>query len=270
MMVGRPVELVVAKQAAEPKQTVLEVRDLEVLDDRNHQAVKHVSFDVRAGEIVGIAGVQGNGQSELVAALTGLRSVMGGSVKVNGKDLTHATPRAIHEAGVAHIPEDRQRSGLVLGFTITENMVLDSYHAAPYSKGLSMDWDVTRSEASRLVEQYDIRTPTTEAPASTLSGGNQQKVIVAREFSSNVDLVIASQPTRGVDVGSIEYIHEQIVAQRDQGSAILIVSTELDEVMALSDRILVMFRGQIIAERTPEETTNTELGLFMAGVTESV
>ena len=265
MMVGRPVELVVSKAEATPDEAVLEVKDLVVLDDRNHPVVDEVSFTVRSGEIVGIAGVQGNGQTELVESLTGLREVLSGSVQLLGEDITDFTPRRIHDHSVAHVPEDRQRSGLVLPFTITENMVLDSYYLEPYSRGVRMDWGVTEEAATRLVEEYDVRTPSIHVEVGDLSGGNQQKVIVAREFSRDVKLVIAAQPTRGVDVGSIEYIHERIVKERDEGAAILVVSTELDEVMALSDRILVMFRGKVIAERRPDETSTTELGLFMGG-----
>jgi len=265
MMVGRPVDLVVSKPEATPGEVVLEVGDLVVLDDRNHAAVDGVSFTVRSGEIVGIAGVQGNGQTELVESLTGLRTVLSGSVVLLGENVTDATPRQMHNHSVAHVPEDRQRSGLVLPFTVAENMVLDSYYLEPYSRGLRMDWEAVKGAAAGLVEEYDVRTPSIEVQVADLSGGNQQKVIVAREFSRDVKLVIASQPTRGLDVGSIEYIHERIVEERDEGAAILIISTELDEVMALSDRILVMYRGKIIAERQPEGTSTTELGLFMAG-----
>lgn len=269
MMVGRPVELVVAKEPAKPGAPVLEVEDLVVLDDRNHLNVDGVSFTVRSGEIVGIAGVQGNGQTELVEALTGLRSALSGVVRLAGEDVTADTPREIHRKKVAHVPEDRQRSGLVMTFTVAENLVLDSYYDEPFSKGIVMNWDVAKVNARKLVEEYDVRTPSIEVEARNLSGGNQQKVIVAREFSREVQFTVASQPTRGLDVGSIEYIHEQIVKERDAGGAILIVSTELDEVMALSDRILVMYRGKIVAERRPDETNTTQLGLFMAGVTQT-
>ena len=267
LMVGRPVELKVTKGDAAPTDVVLQVRDLDVLNVHHRLAVDGVSFDVKRGEIVGIAGVQGNGQTELVEALTGLRESVGGVVSVNGKDLTNASPRAVHNASVAHVPEDRQRSGLVMSFSLTENFVLDSYYDEPFSHGIKMDWDRSRDEAVRLIREFDVRTPSSEIPASNLSGGNQQKVIVAREFSRDVALVIASQPTRGVDVGSIEFIHERIIEERDQGAAVLIVSSELDEVMALSDRILVMFDGKVVAEKRPEDTTNAELGLYMAGAT---
>ena len=268
MMVGRPVELVVGKAAAQPGRPVLEVTDMLVIDERGHPAVDGVSFDVRAGEIVGIAGVQGNGQTELVEALTGLRPILAGTVRLQGQDVTGDEPRDLHRAAVAHVPEDRQRSGLVLAFSITENMILNTYYDRPFSKGIVMDWGAAEESARELVAQYDVRTPSIALAVADLSGGNQQKVIVAREFSRDVKLVIASQPTRGLDVGSIEYIHERIIEVRDAGAAILIVSTELDEVMALSDRILVVYRGKIVAETTPEDTSNAQLGLFMAGVTE--
>ena len=265
MMVGRPVELVVAKGKADAQHPVLTVTDLVVLDERDQPTVNGVSFEVKSGEIVGIAGVQGNGQTELVEAVTGLRPALSGVVEIAGNDVTHADPRTVHNLSVAHVPEDRQRSGLVLKFTVAENMVLNTYHAEPYSAGLSMDWDESRRVAEKLVEQYDVRTPSIDVQMSNLSGGNQQKVIVAREFGRDVKLVVASQPTRGLDVGSIEYIHERIVEERDQGAAILIVSTELDEVMALSDRILVMYSGRVVAELDPKAVSAADIGLYMAG-----
>ncbi len=265
MMVGRPVELEVSKAEATPAEPVLEIKDLVVLDDRNYPAVDGISLIVRSGEIVGVAGVQGNGQTELVQAVAGLRPPLSGSVKLLGDDISGDTPRQIHRASVAHVPEDRQRSGLVLGLTVAENLVLNSYYRPPFSRFKIMNWGSVAESARGLVKQYDVRTPSVDIPVSSLSGGNQQKVIVAREFSKDVRLVIAAQPTRGLDVGSIEYIHDRIVHQRDQGAAVLIVSTELDEIMALSDRILVMYRGKIVAEKRPDETTNSELGLFMAG-----
>ena len=267
MMVGRAVDLGVDKAPAQPGEPVLTVEDLVVADDRGHPAVDGVSFTVKGGEIVGIAGVQGNGQTELVQALTGLRDPISGKVTVSGEDMTVASPRAMHRASVAHIPEDRQRSGLVLDFDVTENIVLDSYYARPFSNGIRMDWPAARRSAQQLVEEYDVRTPSVDTVASSLSGGNQQKLIVAREFSRDLDLIIASQPTRGIDVGSIEYIHRRIVQERDEGVAVLIVSSELDEILALSDRILVMYRGRIVAETAPAETTMSELGLYMAGET---
>lgn len=265
LMVGRPVDLVVDKSPAKPGEVVLAVTDLVVLDERQHTAVDHVSFEVRSGEIVGVAGVQGNGQTELVEALTGLEPPLAGHVELNGVDITLASPRALHKSSVAHIPEDRQRSGLVLDFDVAENIVLDSYYARPYSRGLRMDWDYAHEHADELIEQYDIRTPSSRVKASNLSGGNQQKLIVAREFARDTKLIIASQPTRGIDVGSIEYIHTRIVEERDDGAAVLIVSSELDEILALADRILVMYRGKVVAEVPGDEATASQLGLYMAG-----
>ena len=264
LMVGRPVDLVVDKSVASPGDVVLSVDNLTVLDDRDHLAVKGLSLEVRAGEIVGIAGVQGNGQTELIESITGLRPSVGGTVSLDGADVTTKSPRAIHKLAVAHVPEDRQKSGLVLPFTVTENIVLDSYYEEPISRGIIMDWDAAEQRALRLVDEYDVRTPSVDVAVSTLSGGNQQKVIVAREFDRDVRLVIASQPTRGIDVGSIEYIHGRIVEERDEGSAVLIVSSELDEIKALADRILVMYAGEVVAEFDPSVTT-TEIGLAMLG-----
>ena len=265
MMVGRPVDLLVAKDVASPKEVVLRVDDVFVTDTRDQVTVKGLSLEVKAGEIVGIAGIQGNGQTELVEMLTGMRPAASGAVYLNGEDVTDEGPRGIHSRGVAHIPEDRQRRGLVMNFTITENIVLNTYYDPPYSKGVVMDWDAAAAATSKLVEQFDVRTPSISIPANSLSGGNQQKVIVAREFSRDVKLIIAAQPTRGLDVGSIEYIHGRIVRARDAGVAILIVSTELDEVMALSDRLLVMFDGKIVADLDPTQVSATDVGLYMAG-----
>lgn len=265
LMVGRPVDLVVDKSPAEPGDVVLEVKDLVVRDERQHTAVDDVSFEVRAGEIVGIAGVQGNGQTELVEALTGLTQPLAGRVHLLGRDVTLASPRRLHQSSVAHVPEDRQRSGLVLDFDVAENLVLDSYYSEPYSHGIRMDWEYAHDHADELIEQYDIRTPSSRVSAGNLSGGNQQKLIVAREFSRDTKMIIASQPTRGLDVGSIEYIHRRIVEERDEGAAVLIVSSELDEILALADRILVMYRGKIVAEVAGDEATASQLGLYMAG-----
>jgi general nucleoside transport system ATP-binding protein len=267
MMVGRPVDLLVHKEDADAGEVVLEVDALFVVDDRDHPTVQGASFTVRAGEIVGIAGVQGNGQTELVEALSGMRQPVTGTIRLDGVDVTPYGPRATHRLGVAHVPEDRLRRGLVLGFTVAENMILNSYYRAPYSRGIAMGWDEVFARSRQLVEQYDVRTPGVRVPVSNLSGGNQQKVIVAREFSEEVRLILAAQPTRGLDVGSIEYIHERIVEQRDAGAAVLIVSTELDEVMALSDRVLVMFSGRIVAEVDPRTTSTSDVGLYMAGAT---
>lgn len=267
LMVGRPVDLVVDKESAQPGDVVLSVENLVVRDERQHTAVDHVSFEVRSGEIVGVAGVQGNGQTELVEALTGLTTPLSGHVVLAGEEITLATPRQLHKSSVAHVPEDRQRSGLILDFDLAENFVLDSYYAEPYSRGLRMDWGYAHQHAEELIEQYDIRTPSSRVNAGNLSGGNQQKLIVAREFARDTKLIIASQPTRGIDVGSIEYIHSRIVEERDDGAAVLIVSSELDEILALADRILVMYRGKIVAEVAGDEATASQLGLYMAGST---
>ena len=269
MMVGRPVELVVVKSDATPEEPVLTIHDLTVLDDRDHKAVDGVSLTVRAGEIVGIAGVQGNGQTELVESIVGLRTSQAGSVTIGDQDVTKADPREIHRLEVAHVPEDRQGSGLVLNFTVAENMVLDSYYSPPYSRGVQMNWNAAHKASERMVEEYDVRTPSVDVPVSALSGGNQQKVIVAREFDRDVRLVVASQPTRGVDVGSIENIHARIVEERDRGAAVLIVSSELDEVMAISDRILVMYKGKIAGEFDRKDADTIQIGLAMLGSGES-
>ena len=265
MMVGRPVQLTVDKNSAKAGDVVLKVTDLTVLDADGRTHVENVSFEVHAGEIVGIAGVQGNGQTELVEALTGLRKAASGVIALDGKDLTHSDPRERHQMGMAHIPEDRQRQGLVGGLSVAENLVLTRYHDDQFSHGVLVDWDAANAIAETLITEYDIRTPNKETGVGTLSGGNQQKVIVARELSRDLRLTIAAQPTRGVDVGSIEYIHSRIVKERDAGTAVLIVSTELEEVMALSDRLLVMYRGKVVAELEPKKVTPMEVGLYMAG-----
>jgi ABC-type uncharacterized transport system ATPase subunit len=265
MMVGRSVLLRVSKDEAKPGEDVLQVDGLTVLDDRGHTAVHDVSLRVRAGEIVTIAGVQGNGQTELVEALTGLVPPLSGSIRVAGRSLEHAKPRAALRAGVAHVPEDRIKDGLVATFSIAENLVLNSYDSQPFARGPVMDPRTVRLVAVERAKEFDIRAPSVDVEVRTLSGGNQQKVIIARELSRSIRLLIASQPTRGLDVGSIEYVHRRIVEARDQGAAVLIVSSELDEVMALADRILVMFRGRIVGER-PGGADRDELGLLMAGV----
>ncbi len=266
MMVGRHVELAVHKEPAAPGEVVLAVQDLQVLDDRQNLAVAGVSFKVKEGEIFGIAGVQGNGQTELVEALTGLRASIGGEVRILGAVITSATPRKILEKGVAHVPEDRQQDGLVLSCPVHDNLVLCNYYLPPFAKGIIIQEDAVIATASELVEEFDVRTPSVFVPTSNLSGGNQQKVIVAREFSRPVRLIIASQPTRGLDVGSIEYIHQRILQKRSEGTAVLLVSPELDEIIVLSDRIAVMYRGQIM-DILPAKGVNREyLGLLMAGV----
>ena len=268
MMVGRDVLLTVEKRPAEPGEAALEVRDLTVLDDRRSVAVDGLSLQVRGGEVLGVAGVQGNGQTELVEALTGLRGIVSGTVIIGGKDMTGATPRQILETGVAHIPEDRHRHGLVLTYPISDNTVLSTYYKPPFANGIVINDEKIDENARKLVIQFDVRTPGIETAAGKLSGGNQQKVVVAREFSRPIRLLIASQPTRGLDVGSIEFIHSSIVRTRDEGVGVLLVSAELDEIMALSDRVAVMFKGKILATLTTGEITRSRLGLLMAGITD--
>jgi len=266
MMVGREVELVVDKGQSSPQDVVLEVVGLTAEDVRHQPALRGVDLFVRAGEVLGVAGVQGNGQTELVQVLTGLRPATGGLVRIAGHDVTNSPPRGITELGVAHIPEDRQNDGLVLSFPITDNLVLCTYYQPPFSKGPEIQFDEVRRYSERLVKEFDVRTPSIDLPVQNLSGGNQQKVIVAREFSRPIRLLIAAQPTRGLDVGSIEYIHRRLVEKRDEGVAVLLVSVELDEIMALSDRIAVMYEGQIVGTADADELSREELGLLMAGV----
>ncbi len=265
MMVGRSVNLVVDKPEAKVAETVLSVRDLTVADDRGQTTVDGVSFDVAGGEIVALAGVQGNGQEELVESLLGLRHPVSGSVWMKGTDTAGESVDDILGRGVGFIPEDRQHDGIVSGFSVAENLVLDLYHRDEFSRGLSLRLDRIAANATSRVEEFDIRTSSPDAMASTLSGGNQQKVVVAREMSRPLTLLVASQPTRGVDVGAQEFIHRRIVDERDRGTAVVIVSTELDEVLGLADRILVMYRGAIIGE-LPGGASRDEVGLMMAGV----
>ena len=265
MMVGREVILTVKKGEASPQEEILKVEDMHAIDNRGLESLRGVSFEVHAGEVLGIAGVQGNGQTELAEALTGLRDTKSGSVTLAGNDVTGKTPRPIIEAGLAHIPEDRQKHGLVLSYSVADNMVLCNYYLPPFAKGMVLQQEAVDANARKLIEEFDVRTPSPYVPVSKLSGGNQQKVIVARELSRDVKLLIASQPTRGLDVGSIEYIHKEIIAMRDRGVAVLLISAELDEIMALSDRIAVMYRGQIVTTVDAKEASREELGLWMAG-----
>jgi ABC-type uncharacterized transport system ATPase subunit len=266
MMVGREVILTVQKGPAKPKDTVLQVESLHIQDDRGLEVVRGISFDVRAGEILGIAGVQGNGQTELAEGLSGLRTIKGGRIVLADNDVTGRPPRPITEAGLGHIPEDRQRYGLVLAYTVADNMVLCSYYLPPFARGVLIQQEAVDANARRLIQDYDVRTPSPYVPDSKLSGGNQQKTIVARELSRPVKLLLASQPTRGLDVGSIEYIHKQIVAMRDRGVGVLLISAELDEILSLSDRIAVMYRGQIMQVMDAKSASKEALGLLMAGV----
>ena len=265
LMVGRDVELRVVKSPAKPGEVVLTLKDVNVLDDGFQMAVKDVSLEVRAGEIVALAGVQGNGQTELVEAIVGLRPADSGDILVGGENVTSFTPRKISDLGVAHIPEDRMRDGLIPHMTVAENYILDSYHREPYSTRGSLNRPAIHDGAEAAVKAFDIRTPSISTHAGSLSGGNQQKVVVAREFSRPVKVVIASQPTRGLDVGSIEYIHKRIVEQRDAGAAILIVSTELDEVLAVGDRIAIMLGGRIVGVLEGAEATYERVGMLMGG-----
>jgi simple sugar transport system ATP-binding protein len=265
MMVGREVELVVQKAPASPGRTTLHVAGLTVVDERGVTVVDRLDLDVRAGEIVARAGVQGNGQTEVVEVLTGLRQATSGTMELAGSDVSGSTPRQLIRAGVAHVPEDRQRDGLVLQMSVADNLVLDIADRAPFARHGSRDLAAVRANAAAKLVDFDIRAPSADVAAKTLSGGNQQKIVVARELSRSVKLLIASQPTRGLDVGSIEYVHRQIVAARDAGVAVLIVSSELDEVLALGDRIAVMFRGRVMGVVDPSIGRDA-IGLMMAGV----
>jgi simple sugar transport system ATP-binding protein len=270
MMVGREVLLEVEKKPAQTGEVVLNVEDLYVLDERKLAACDGISFQVCAGEVLGIAGVQGNGQTELVEALTGLRHAKSGRITLLGEDITQASPRQVTELGTAHVPEDRQLDGLVLSFPVADNLVLNTYYLPPYARGVTLQEKQIEATARERVELFDIRTPGIFVPVSNLSGGNQQKVIVAREFSRPIKLLIASQPTRGLDVGSIEYIHRRIIEKRDEGTAVLLISPELEEILSLSDRIAVIFAGKLITIMPAYEATLERLGLLMAGIREEM
>lgn len=267
MMVGRDVSFAVEKKPCQPGETVLEVRNMVVpskLHDNN--AVKGVSFDVRRGEIVCIAGIEGNGQTEFVYGLSGLEKITEGSIHLCGKDISHSSVRERSKDGMSHIPEDRHKHGLVLDYTLAENMILQSYWKEPFQSHGFLNKNAMNEYADRLIEQYDVRSGQgRDTIVRAMSGGNQQKAVIAREIDKDPELVIAVQPTRGLDVGAIEYIHKQLVAERDKGKAVLLVSLELDEVMNLSDRILVMYEGEIVGELDPKQTTVQELGLYMSG-----
>jgi ABC-type uncharacterized transport system ATPase subunit len=268
MMVGREVILEVEKEEAKPGAPVLKVEQLSVLDDRKTQTVREVSFEVRAGEVLGIAGVQGNGQTELVEAITGLRKAESGHIHIGDDDQVNHSPRQIFEHGTGHVPEDRQKHGLVLNYSVRDNLALISYYEPPYSKRGIIEEDFLAQNAANLIKEFDIRTPSADTAVATLSGGNQQKVIVARELNRRVRLLIASQPTRGLDVGSIEFIHGRIIEERDAGCAVLLVSAELDEILSLSDRIAVMYKGEVLDILPIQEATRERVGLLMAGVKE--
>ncbi|WP_433749902.1 ABC transporter ATP-binding protein [Falsibacillus pallidus] len=265
LMVGREVTFKTEKIDAIPKENVLEIKDLTVKDSRGVSVVNNLNLDVRAGEIVGIAGVDGNGQSELIEAITGLMKAEGGSIKLAGKDILNMKPRKITESGIGHIPQDRHKHGLVLDFPIGENMVLQTYYQKPFSKNGVLNYKAIYQKAKTLIQEFDVRTPSEFTPARALSGGNQQKAIIGREVDRDPELLIAAQPTRGLDVGAIEFIHKRLIEQRDNGKAVLLISFELDEIMNVSDRIAVIYEGKIIEIVDPKTTTEQELGLLMAG-----
>lgn len=265
MMVGREVLLRVEKEEAHPAQTVLEIKDLTVHDERGLTAVKNVSFDVKAGEILGIAGVQGNGQTELAEVLTGIRTPESGTIKIDGQEVPLGNPRYLFEHGMAHVPEDRHKHGLVLPYNLIENVALNTYYKPPFRKGLVRDEAAMLEATTEIIAAFDVRTSGPFSQASNLSGGNQQKVIVGRELSRPIQFLVVNQPTRGLDVGSIEFIHRRIIEERDKGVAVLLISAELDEILGLADRILVIFHGEIVAEMPVAKANKEKLGLLMAG-----
>ena len=265
MMVGRSVSFKTEKQPAQTKEVVLSIKDLVVNENRGVPAVKNLSLDVRAGEIVGIAGIDGNGQSELIQAITGLRKIESGSVELKGQSISGLHPRQITELSVGHVPEDRHRDGLVLEMMISENIALQTYYKEPLSKKGILNYTNIIDYSRKLMQEFDVRAASEIVPASALSGGNQQKAIIAREIDRNPDLLIVSQPTRGLDVGAIEYIHKRLIQERDNGKAVLVVSFELDEILNVSDRIAVIHDGKIQGIVTPETTNKQELGVLMAG-----
>ncbi|MFE6705729.1 ABC transporter ATP-binding protein [Bacillus thuringiensis] len=267
LMVGRQVNFKTEKIDAKPKEEVLSIANLVVHDARQLPAVKGLDLTVRAGEIVGIAGIDGNGQSELIEAITGLRKVESGSIAIKGKEITNWPVRRITEEGIGHIPEDRHKHGLVLDFSVRDNIVLQTYYKNPFSKKGILNFSKITEKAKALIEQFDVRTPSEQTLARALSGGNQQKAIIAREVDRDPDLLIAAQPTRGLDVGAIEFIHKRLIEQRDKGKGVLLLSLELDEILNVSDRIAVIYEGKIVAIVDAKETNEQQLGLLMAGGT---
>jgi simple sugar transport system ATP-binding protein len=265
MMVGREVLFRLDKPSQKPGQVILDVQNLAALDNRQLPAVRDVSFQVRAGEVVGIAGIEGNGQSQLVEALTGLRAPTAGRITLNGREITRLSVRERLHQGLAHIPEDRHRRGLVLAFSIGENAVLGFQDDPPFAQGPNLNQSRVKAFAAQLMRDFDVRAPGTTVVAESLSGGNQQKLVAAREFARHPKLLIASQPTRGLDVGATEFIHQQLLAERSRGVAILLISLELSEIMPLCDRILVMFEGRLVGQGTPETMSEEEIGLLMTG-----
>lgn len=265
MMVGREVNFDAEYSKADPQQIVLDIQNLVVKDSRGLKAVEGLDLQIRAGEVLGIAGIDGNGQTELIEAISGLKKPESGKVLLNGKDVTGHTPRKMTEAGIGHIPQDRHKHGLILDYSIRDNMVLQTYYKEPFSKRGLMNYKAVAEKAKELIEKFDVRTPSIDVPARALSGGNQQKAIIAREVDRSPDLLIAAQPTRGLDVGAIEFIHEQLIKEREKGRAVLLISFELDEILHVSDRIAVLYEGKIVGIRDPKETTEQELGFLMAG-----
>ena len=266
MMVGREVVLRVEKSQAKPKEVLLSIKNLRVSDDRKLESVRDLSLEVHAGEILGIAGVEGNGQRELVEAICSMRSRLSGEVIVKGQEIPNLNPRAAHLAGVSHIPEDREKHGLVTSYSIADNLVLNRFDQAPFARGWIRNLEEVANNGESLVEKFDIRAPDAYLSAGSLSGGNKQKVVVARELSQQLDVVVAAQPTRGVDVGSIEFIHNQLIAARDAGAAVLLVSAELDEILSLADRIAVISNGKIVAIFNSKEADRNTIGRLMAGL----
>lgn len=265
LMVGRKVNLTVNKKIGKPGEPVLEVSEVQAEDNRGVPTVKGVSFDVKSGEIFALAGVDGNGQTELVEVLTGLRDATKGSIKLKNQDIINKKTREIIEMGVGHIPEDRHKRGLVLAHSLAENMILGNHKDNPFSKNGLLNYDIIHKHGKELIEEFDVRTPNESVTAQSLSGGNQQKVIIARELYRDPSLLIASQPTRGLDVGAIEFVHKRLVEQRDKGKAVLLVSLELDEVLALADRIGVIYDGKIVDIIDAKDATEKKLGILMAG-----
>ncbi|NJP36672.1 ATP-binding cassette domain-containing protein [Alkalicoccus luteus] len=265
MMVGREVSFQVEKGPASPKELVLDVKDLVVEDSRGVDVVNKLNLQVREGEIIGLAGVDGNGQTELVEAITGLRKAKSGTISISGTDTTSLKPRKVTETGIGHIPQDRHKHGLVLDFTIGENVLLQTYYQKPFTNTGVLNYNLMYEKAKSLIEEYDVRTPSEKTQARALSGGNQQKAIIAREVDRSPNLLVAAQPTRGLDVGAIEFIHRKLIEERDKGRAVLLVSLELEEVMNVSDKIAVIYEGEIVAIVNSDETTEQELGLLMAG-----
>ena len=268
LMVGRSVNLKTKRNKINPGKLLLEVKDLKILSDKNEMAVSSINLKLHEKEILGIAGVQGNGQTEFIESLTGLRKVSSGEISFFDKRCTNFSPRKIHQMGIRHIPEDRQKQGLINEFSLIENIVLNTYYEPDFSKNISLNWNNATSATKKVMKQFDVRASSETLPAKNLSGGNQQKLVIGREMSRKINLLIASQPTRGVDVGSIEYIHGQIISARDAGIGVLLNSTELEEIIALSDRIIVFFEGKIVAE-LPSNTDPKIIGLAMAGVINS-